>query len=43
MDDDYKIELLCITLSKISAYVKGCDGRTEWMYFLIENDELEKE
>ena len=27
-------------LPKRSAYVKGCDGQTKWMYFLIENDDL---
>ena len=25
---------------KTSAYVKGYDGQTRWMYFLIENDDL---
>ena len=29
-------------LLKTSAYVKIYDGRTKWMYFLIENDDLEK-
>ena len=30
-------------LSKTSAYVKGYDSQTKWMYFLIEdNDLLEK-
>ena len=28
-------------LSKVSAYVKSCDGQTnEWMYFLLEDDDL---
>ena len=27
-------------LPKTSAYVKSCDGKTEWMYFWIEDDEL---
>ena len=27
-------------LPKTSAYVKGYDGQTKWMYFLIEDDEL---
>ena len=27
-------------LLKTSAYVKIYDGRTKWMYFLIENDDL---
>ena len=30
-----------IMLSKVSAYVKSCDGQTnEWMYFLLEDDDL---
>ena len=28
------------TLPKPSAYVKGYDGQTKWMYFLIEIDDL---
>ena len=27
-------------LSKESAYVKSYDGQTNWMYFLIEDDNL---
>ena len=27
-------------LQKTSAYVKGYDGQTEWMYFLTESDDL---
>ena len=27
-------------LSKTSAYVKGYDGQTKWMYFLIEDNDL---
>ena len=27
-------------LPKTSAYVKGYDGRTKWMYFLIKVDDL---
>ena len=27
-------------LPKTSVCVKGCDGQTKWMYFLMENDEL---
>ena len=27
-------------LSKMSAYVKSCDGQTKWMYFLIGDDDL---
>ena len=29
-------------LPKTSAYVKGYDGQTKWMYLLIEDDLLEK-
>ena len=29
-------------LLKTSAYVKRCDGQTNWMYFLIEDDDLLK-
>ena len=29
-------------LPKTSAYVKGYDGKTKWMYFLIEDDDLLK-
>ena len=29
-------------LLKTSAYVKSYDGQTKWMYFLIEDDDLEK-
>ena len=27
-------------LPKTSAYIKIYDGQTEWMYFLIEDDDL---
>ena len=33
---------LYIMLPKTSAYVKGYDGKTKWMYFLIEDDDLLK-
>ena len=29
-------------LPKTSAYVKSYNGQTKWMYFLIEDDLLEK-
>ena len=29
-------------LPKTSAYVKGYDRQTKWMYFLIEDDDLLK-
>ena len=33
---------LYIMLPKTSTYVKSYDGKTKWMYFLIENDDLLK-
>ena len=33
---------LYIMLPKTSTYVKGYDGKTKWMYFLIEDDDLLK-
>ena len=33
--DDYKINPLHSILSKTSTYVKDCDGKTKWIYFLI--------
>ena len=42
-DDDHKIKSICILLSKTSAYVKRYDGETKWMYFFIEDDELQKD
>ena len=38
--DDYKSKPLHIMLPKAKVYVKSYDGRTKWMYFLIEGDEL---
>ena len=35
-----KIKPLHTMLPKTSAYVKGYDGQTKWMYFLIEEDGL---
>ena len=41
--NDYKVKPLDILLPKINAYVKSYDGKTKWMYFLIEDvDLLEK-
>ena len=37
-----EVKPLRIMLPKTSAYVKGYDGQTKWMYFLIEDDELKK-
>ena len=39
-DDDHKINPLCIIFLKASAYVKGYDGETKWMYFFVKDDEL---
>ena len=38
--NDHKTKPLHIILPKTSTYVKSCDGKTKWMYFLIEEDEL---
>ena len=40
MYDDYKIKPLHIALPRKSSYIKGYDGKTKWMYFLIEYDNL---
>ena len=42
MYNDYKVTQLHIILPKTSAYVKIYDGQTQWMYFLIEDDDLLK-
>ena len=34
------ISTLHIMLPKTGAYVKGYDGQTKWMYFLIEDYDL---
>ena len=34
------VKPLHIILSKTSTYVKGYDGQTKWMHFLIKNDAL---
>ena len=41
-DINYKTKSLCIMLPKRSAYVKRYNGKTKWMYFLIEDNELLK-
>ena len=38
--NDHKVQPLHIMLSKTSAFVKGYDGQTKWMYFLIEDDDV---
>ena len=40
LDSDYKIKPLFLMLPKTSAYVKGYDGETKWMYFSIEDGDL---
>ena len=43
MYNDHKVNPSHVMLPKTSAYVKGYDGQTKWMYFLIEDDgSLEK-
>ena len=27
-------------LPNVRAYLKSCDGQTNWLYFLIEDDDL---
>ena len=41
-DNNYKTKSLCMMLPKSSAYVKLYDGKTKWMYFLIEDHEFLK-
>ena len=38
--NNHKVKPLHIMLPKTSAYVKSYDGKTKWMYFLIEDDDL---
>ena len=38
--NNYKVKPLHIMLPKTSAYVQSYDGKTKWMYFLIEDDDL---
>ena len=39
-DNANKVKPVNIMLPKTSAYVKSYEGQTEWMYFLIEDDDL---
>ena len=41
-NNDYGIKISGIILPKTSAYVKSYDGETEWMTFLIRDDNLMK-
>ena len=36
---DHKVKPLHTILPKASAHIKSYDGQTQWMYFLIEDDE----
>ena len=38
--NNHKVKPLHIMLPKTSAYVKSVDGRTRWMHFLMEDDNL---
>ena len=38
--DGYKVKPLHVILPKTNAYVKGYDGQTRWMGFLIEVDDI---
>ena len=40
MYNDHKVKSLHIILPKTSAYVKSYDGQTNWVYFLIKDDDL---
>ena len=42
LHNDYKIKPLHIMLPKTGACRKNYDGQTKWMYFLIEDDDLQK-
>ena len=37
---NYKVKPLHIMLPKTSVYVQSYDGKTKWMYFFIEDDDL---
>ena len=38
--NDLKVKSLHVMLPKTSAYVNYYDGKTKWIYFLIEDDDL---
>ena len=40
MYNDHKVKSLHIILPKTSACVKSYDGQTNWVYFLIKDDDL---
>ena len=42
LHNDKKVKPLHIIIPKTSAYVKSFDGQTNWMYVLIEDDDLLK-
>ena len=41
-NSDYEKFLLHTILPKTSTYVKSYDGQNKWLYFLIEDDDLQK-
>ena len=42
MHNDHKLKPSYIMLLKTTTSVKSYDGKTKWMYFLIEDDDLLK-
>ena len=42
MYNDYKVKPLHLMLPQLNTYVKRYDGKTKWMYFLIEHNDLLK-
>ena len=42
MYNDHKVKPLHIIFPQTSTYVKSDDGQTKWMYFLEDDDLLEK-
>ena len=40
--NDHKANTVHIMLPKTSAYVTNYDEQAKWMYFLIENDDLQE-
>ena len=39
---NHKVKAWHTMLPKLSAYVKGYDGQSKWMFFLIKDDDLLK-
>ena len=40
--NEHQVKPLHVMLPKTSTYAKRYDGKTKWMYFLIDDDLLEK-